>query len=205
MKKIIIPIIAAVFTLSACNSAQRPESFETGEQGAAPAVTQSRAPKATATARTSLTQDEENAEPVEKKQASSAKPGWEIVREYSYDMNGDGMEDVISLYTSAMREEGEFMWDDTHSWCLEVKTDDGYYPLYLTDASRSIIYFSVGEQYGQTQKPVVYLYDTSGAGLALTQFTFEGDGFVRRPLYDSQEAVKDGINLMYSSVPEYRG
>ena len=209
MRKLIVPVLAAALTLCACNNTQKPESFEDVQSSPDTARTaesrQTRQAQSTATPVPALTEDEMSVEPVVKKETSSAKPEWEVVREYSYDMNGDGNPDRISLYTSAIREEGVFLWDDTHSWCLEVKTgEDSYYPLYTVDASRSVVYFSVGEQQsGDTIKPVVYLYDTSGTNVTLEQFTFEGDGFVKRSLYDSKTAVKDGVNIMYSSIPQY--
>lgn len=198
-----------VFNAGCTKEETKPESFESTDSSKTEALEKETLPVKTKKPEQTpkaLTDEEETAEPVEAKSETSAAEGWETVREYTADMDADGADDVISLYTSAMREDGEFMWDDSHSWLLEIKTGDGkYYPLYKTDNSHGSVYFSVGEEYGDKVVPLVYMYRASGAGTALEKFTFENGGYIKRTLYDSDSDSGQGINIRYSSMEQYRG
>lgn len=210
MKKtsLFLSMLLCASMLAGCaQNKEKPDSFETAAPGKH--TTSAQETIAAATPKTprksALTAEEQEAKPVRQTSQTSVPDGWEIVREYTADLNGDGQEDVISLYTSAIKEDGEFLWDDSHGWLLEIKTaEDQYYPLYQTANGRSTVYFSVGEEYGEETTPLVYVYRTSGAGVIFEKYTFQNGNYIRRTVYDSEKDSENGINLFYSSMEGYR-
>ncbi len=102
-----------------------------------------------------------------------------------YDINMDGEDESISLLTDAkIDKKGHYMWDDSNSWCLVVKSKDGLYLLY-DEHIHGDLDIHVSEYYNEdgTITPVIRLDVSSGAGFDITEYRFEGEGFSKKVVY----------------------
>lgn len=115
-----------------------------------------------------------------------------IVSDYTGDLDGDGTEDIITLYTSAQKEAGEILWDDMQKWCLIAQVNGDAYELYCGNVSIGEISYNVYEN--TDGKLVISVTEESTATYTLTQYEFTDNGFEKNVIIDDQ-----GINLMTSS------
>lgn len=122
---------------------------------------------------------------------------WPMIDIYEWDINSDGKEDTISLYTSAEKEGDEILWDDSQKWVLEVKTDEGYYILLNQNISNGRVYFDFDEV--EDGSYVITLYISSTLGMNIKQYTYNKTGFVETQIYQS-----NSINNLHSGIPTYR-
>lgn len=127
--------------------------------------------------------------------------------EYVTDLDLDGKDDKITLYTDAELTEDGYARDDGNKWALVV-TDGaggGYYELFNEYVQLGNVYFQVAD-YFKDGKPVptITFYETTGAGLNIMNFTYESEkGFLKQIIYDSSKNSDSGINLKYSTIPVY--
>ncbi len=57
-----------------------------------------------------------------------------LLVQHNIDMNKDGKEEKIEMYTSAPKNsDGNIMWDDMNKWLLQVTKDENVYKLYEGD------------------------------------------------------------------------
>lgn len=136
---------------------------------------------------------------VGKSNVSAASEGtWSTVDSCNYDISGDGVNDTVTLYTSAESDDMGILWDDTQQWILEVSDGgNGYYTLLDTSVSNGSVYYQVNELNDGTRTIVVYI--TTGAGTEISEYIFGKAGFTEKEVYSSS-----GINTVHSSIPWYK-
>lgn len=128
-----------------------------------------------------------------------------VSNEYVTDMNYDGVDDKILLYTDAEPSVDGFNKNDGNVWSLVVTdgADQQNYILFRDYVQLGNVYFQVAD-YFKDGKPVpkITFYESTGAGLRIMNFTYSGNkGFLMENIYDSSEKSESGINLKYSSIP----
>ncbi len=129
--------------------------------------------------------------------SAAGEGAWSTVDSCNYDITGDGVNDLITLYTSAESDDKGILWDDSQSWILEVSDgESGYYTILNTQISNGSVYYEVSELSGGERSIIVYI--TSGAGTDITQYVFGRSGFEETNVYSA-----DGINRVHSSIPWY--
>lgn len=149
-----------------------------------------------------------NTEKETKKISTSSAPKdvgkWEPMGRYSFDITGDGEDDIITLYASVMRDEkGELMWDDTQEWVLQAETAEGVYDLY-DERLHGNAYLSVAEFYNEdADKKVVTLIVTGNSLNEVREYRFGDNVFEETIAYTTDDNASEGINALYSSIPAY--
>lgn len=104
-----------------------------------------------------------------------------------YDINGDGAEEEILLLTSAKKDsDGEYVWDDSQSWALIVKTDDGVYPLFEEHAHGKLKLY-VSERYDNNGdiRPIIRLEASSSSEFSIKEYSYNGEDFEKKVVYDA--------------------
>lgn len=136
---------------------------------------------------------------VGKSNVSAASEGtWSTVDSYNYDITGDGVNDTITLYTSAESDDMGILWNDSQQWILEVSDGgNGYYTLVDTQVSNGSVYYQVNELSGGERSIIVYI--TTGAGTQISEYVFGKAGFTETKIHSST-----GINTLHSSIPWYK-
>lgn len=182
-----IKILAAVLLLTClagCNGKEVPTNTPT----AAPAP-----PVVTQTPETRIETEKINAVPA----------GWTVIGEMEYAITAEDAVDTITLSTSAIREEGELMLDDSQEWLLSVDTANGIYPLYRGH-THGTPYMEFSEFYvGDEAIPVITLYVFSSAGTQVQQYHWRDGAFYETTIYTSDDEADGGINRIYSTIPAY--
>ncbi len=112
-----------------------------------------------------------------------------VVDEYTGDLDGDGEEDSIAIYTSAMEEDGELMFDDMNTWCVIATIGGDAYDLFCDDVSIGEVSYNVYEN--AEGKLIISVIEQSTAKYTITQYSVETDGLVKTQVIDEQ-----GINMM---------
>lgn len=131
---------------------------------------------------------------ISKTENSAAKEGWTEL-ERTQVPNGHG---EVALYTSAQKEGGELMWDDSQHWLLEYSDGSGgYYPLVSKYISHGSVYYDVFED--ENGEWLINAYTMSGAGTAVTQYSLGENVFEEKTIYDS-----GSVNKITSTIPSYR-
>ncbi|HOA79721.1 MAG TPA: hypothetical protein PKK61_01470 [Defluviitaleaceae bacterium] len=121
------------------------------------------------------------------------------LREYSIDLDSDGEEEKIQLYTSTARDEsGELLWDDNQNWLLLIEDGNEYYPLFESPVQLGMVYFNVF--YDSNELAKVSLILSAGASMKITNYYYDEElgGYIVDNIYE-----EDSINAMYSSIPYY--
>ncbi|MFY9174518.1 MAG: hypothetical protein WAO24_04135 [Peptococcia bacterium] len=124
---------------------------------------------------------------------------WTELAHSSLDLDLDGQEDVIALYTAAERDNnGELMWDDGQNWLLLIKSGENYYPLLNEYVQLGSVYFSAFTDL--EEQPKVFVLINTGAGIIAKEYAYEAEkqGFREKLVYQAE-----GINLLGSSFPAY--
>ena len=130
--------------------------------------------------------------------SAAAEGTWTTVDSCNYDITGDGMNNAITLYTSAESDDKGIMWDDSQNWILEISDGaNGYYTLLNERVSGGAVYYDVNEMESGDRSVTVYV--TSGAGTDITEYVFGGAGFTEKQVYSAGV-----INKVHSSIPWYR-
>lgn len=127
---------------------------------------------------------------------SAVESTWSKIDECETDLNGDGNNEKIGLYTSAETDSGEILWNDSQKWVLEVKLDGEYYILLNQNISNGRVYFDVDELNDGTG--VITVYNVSAAGTSIKQYSSSKTGFVEKTLYTAE-----AVNKKHSGIPEY--
>lgn len=194
MKKLIVPLIlAAVLMMSACSGDNDPSATLASNGTQSIQSTQKPSEKP-------LSDQEEKAELIKKSDKSVIEDSWSVLSEYDFEL--DGKEAKVTLASEAQRDsDGIIMWDDSQRWVLEVLTGEDIYTLFDGRVSLGNVYFDVIERYSDSGDalPAVIMYSISGANTEISEFTYGEKGFVKKGVYE-----ENGINRMYSSMPEYR-
>ncbi|MDD2421695.1 MAG: hypothetical protein PHU78_06105 [Heliobacteriaceae bacterium] len=126
---------------------------------------------------------------------------WTMLSEVYVDLNLDGKEEHLGLFTTAERDKkGNMMWDDGQKWLLVVQDEQKFYPLFSEYVQLGSVYFNVAA-YGEKEPPKVTVIVSTGSDLKLTNYSYakDKDGYQEEPLYDSK-----AINRIFTSLPEYK-
>ena len=118
---------------------------------------------------------------------------------FTLDLDGDGVDENIELYTAAERhEDGSIIWDDGQNWLLHIVDENTYYPLFQQYVQIGEVYYSVW--FEDDEMPIISVLVKTGAGMKLVNYTYVNaeKGYKSEPIYDT-----GGINLMFSSFPAY--
>lgn len=118
-----------------------------------------------------------------------------LISTYSYDMNKDGSDDEINLYTSSLKDDsGNIMWDDGQYFILEVVSEGMSYELFNEYVQIGRVYFAVND----SDHTGIVLTVSTYSGFRFEYFSYnpEEDGFEKEVIYSS-----DDLNIMYTSMP----
>lgn len=145
------------------------------------------------------TEKEENSVFIGKSSESGAGSGtWTTVDSANYDITGDGVNDTITLYTSAESDSSGIMWDDRQQWVLEVSDGTGgYYTLASESISNGYLYYETAER--TDGKRSVIVYESTGSGTNIKEYIFSRAGFEESAVYNS-----NSMNKVHSSIPTYK-
>lgn len=143
---------------------------------------------------------------IKQSEKSKISSSWSKIGSYGYDINEDGVEDNIHLYTSAKTaSNGEIIWDDGQEWVLEVTDGINTYTLFDEYIQLGNVYFEVMDYYDADGKevPTIVLVKSSSASFSVTKFTFDTkqNAFVKNDVINSDKESSGGINQRYSSFP----
>lgn len=128
--------------------------------------------------------------------------GLTLVSSVDCSLISDKTFETVSLYTSAAKENGRFVWDDHARWVLEITSDTGnIYTLYDTEVSNGSIYFDIIEV--ESQK-FILLRNISTAANYTKAFTFEDGKLYETNEPDLNELKNTTVNLIFTSIPKYR-
>lgn len=122
-----------------------------------------------------------------------------LLDDFTLDIDKDGSEEKIELYTAAERDKnGEIMWDDGQNWLLVVVDGNEYYPLLNQYVQLGVVYFTVWEDEDKLQITVII---NTGANQNIANYTYnkEKNVFTEELIFDT-----GGVNAMYSSIPWYQ-
>lgn len=94
------------------------------------------------------------------------------LNEFSFDLDGDGVEEIVELHTAAERaENGEMAWDDGQNWLLVVVDDNDYYPLLQQYVQLGTVYFTVTED--NDGNSTITIIVNTGVGLKIMSFSYD--------------------------------
>lgn len=122
------------------------------------------------------------------------------LNEFTYDLDSDGSEEKIELYTAAGRDgNGEMMWNDGQNWLLMVRDGEKAYPVLSEYVQLGSVYFSISNN-PEGESANINIIINTGAGLVLRSYTFSKNrgGFVGGTVYKSKDT-----NFIHSSIPGY--
>lgn len=125
----------------------------------------------------------------------------------AYDINSDGIEENISLYIGAETDKnGILMLEDSNRWIFEVNDGISSYTLFDSNISHGSLYAEISEYYGADggEIPVLSLIKSTGAGLNITNYTYnkDGGGFLKSEIFSTDTLSPNGVNRISSSLPE---
>lgn len=180
MKKLIL-LIGIVIMLSACSNEVVPTIATT-----TPSPTEN-----ITTAKTEITP-----------QPVFVADGLNLVKTVDCSLLSSSSMDTVNLYTTSSKENGKFLWDDHARWILEVFAETGeHFILYDLEVSNGSIYFDVLEI---DEKPYIFLRNISTASDYTKVFSFENGKVYETDEIDLNNLTDEVINLIYTSVPNYR-
>jgi len=110
------------------------------------------------------------------------------------DLNGDGKDEIIELYTTAQRDSsGEVLWDDGQKWFLIVKDKNKEYVLF-----DEYVQLGVLDYWIFTSKDECYMVtlQTGSAVFKLSEYSYvdQKDAFVKKDMYNPEF-----LNVVYGS------
>lgn len=120
--------------------------------------------------------------------------------EFSVDLDLDGEEEKIELYTAAERNEnGDMVWDDGQKWLLVIQDGDVYYSLLDEYVQLGQVYFNVS-YYNNESVPTITVITDTGANFKLVNYVYDKEqkGYRAELAYDSKD-----INHIFTSIPSY--
>lgn len=131
---------------------------------------------------------------IKKSEKSGAESSWTKV-DQSYNTPGLG---TITLYTSAQKEDGEILWDDSQKWLVEVSDGNGgYYTLYDQYVTNGSVYYDISEK--ESGEKLINVYTMTSAGTTIMQYTYSDEKFTEKTVYNS-----GSVNRMFATFPSYR-
>lgn len=118
-----------------------------------------------------------------------------LLDSYEFDIDGNGNYEIISLYTTAEKDEnGEVIWDDGQNWKLLVEGIDKDYILFDDYVQLGSIKF-----YSYTSEDDFYIttIQTGTANLKLTEYHFnkQDNNFISKVKFEA----KNNVDMLYSS------
>lgn len=129
--------------------------------------------------------------------SAAAEGTWSVVSSYKGDVDGDGQEDKLTIYTSAEKIDNEIVWDDGQNWILEVAdADGGYYTLINQYVNNGSVYAEVSENANHEQ--TISVIAAGGMGFSVRRYNHSSSGFVEKIACEDKSA-----NVVYSSIPYY--
>lgn len=140
--------------------------------------------------------EDETGKYIGKSESTAVESTWSKIDGCEADINGDGGDETIGLYTSAETESGEILWNDSQKWALEVKINGEYYILLNQNISNGRVYFDIDELKDGTK--AITVYSVSSSGTAIKQYSYSKTGFVEKVLYNSELT-----NKIHSGIPAY--
>ncbi|MDR7855366.1 hypothetical protein [Tissierella sp.] len=118
-----------------------------------------------------------------------------LLDSYIFDIDGDGTEETISLYTAAEKDsKGEIMWDDGQNWKLLVEGVDKDYVLFDDYVQLGTIKFHV---YTSDDDFYVSTIQTGTASLKFTEYSFDKEtkNFISNVKFETT----GNVNMLHSS------
>ena len=155
----------------------------------------------------------ENSENYEVKPVGNNPPadteGFTPMGRYEFDVDGDGNQDTVTLYTSAQRDmKGDMMWDDSQTWVLQADCgENSVYDLY-NNRIGGMVYMNVADYYnsGEEEK-VITLIISSNTFHEIREYryddTLDGACFGETTVFTTDDIANEGIGNLYSSIPDY--
>ncbi len=142
-------------------------------------------------------EEEKEEEPeIIKATGSSAEPGtWTLLDSYSYDLDKDGTDEAVNLYTSSLKDEkGNMMWDDGQYFLLEMVDGGIAFELFNEYVQIGRVYFAVNDD----DTTGIILLVSTFAGIRLESFTYVPDetAFEHKQVFGSGD-----LNIVYNSMP----
>lgn len=131
-----------------------------------------------------------------KSTSSAVEDTWSKIDSYKCDINSNGEDENIALYTSAESDNGEILWNDSQKWVLEVKSGDSYYILMNQNVSNGRVYFDVDETSDGTY--AITVYTVSASGMNIKQYTYSKTGFIEKQIYSA-----GSVGKVHSGIPAY--
>jgi hypothetical protein len=118
-----------------------------------------------------------------------------LLDSYSYDIDKDGTDEEIKLYTAAQKDEnGIMMWDDGQTFILDVDDGTVSYELFNEYVQIGRVYFAVegGEKTG------IILTVSTYAGIRMDYYGYSSDdtAFIKKTMFGT-----DDLNIVFSSFP----
>ena len=131
---------------------------------------------------------------ISKTDKSAVDESWSVVENTSNTTDNG----ALTLYTSAQKEGGEFIWDDSQKWVVEISDGNGgYYTLYDQLVSNGNVYYEIVQK--ENGDKIINVYTMSGAGTTIKQYTRTDTGYTEKTVYNSGV-----VNRLFSTVPIYR-
>ncbi|MCX7714568.1 MAG: hypothetical protein N2171_02420 [Clostridia bacterium] len=142
---------------------------------------------------------------IEPAATSAVSDGWTQVSTYSCDIDEDGQDEIISLYTSAGKDKkGKILWDDGQNWVLEMHDGNEYYTLFSGYVQLGNLYFEVSDYYKDSgTTPVVTLIESESANFKVINYMYDvkEKHYTQKIVFDSASDASGGINRKFSSIP----
>lgn len=118
-----------------------------------------------------------------------------LLDSYEYDITGDGVEEVISMYVNAEQgSDGEIYWDDGQDWLFLVQGQEEDYILFNDYVQIGTINFHI---YELDDDLYITTIQSGTANLDITEYKFDRDSkeFISTLKYGTQ----GNVNMLHSS------
>lgn len=119
---------------------------------------------------------------IEKNSQSGVQPDWTLVNKAPVTIGGNTA--TVFLYTSAEKDEdGNYIWDDSNSWVLEVESKNEYYTLLNKRVQLGSVNFLSGDN--ESGESVITVIVNTTTGLTVEKYTYNGNSFEGETVYNS--------------------
>jgi hypothetical protein len=121
-----------------------------------------------------------------------------LYKKKTFDIDGDGEEEIIELYVNVgIMENGSFAWDDGQKWLLVVKDGEITYPLFDDYIQLGSLDFSTTTFDG---KPGIVMHMTQHSNITIQKFTYDKTekGYQKETFYK-----KENMNDQYNQPASY--
>jgi len=118
-----------------------------------------------------------------------------LLDSYSFDIDGNGSEEIISMYVDAHQEpNGEIHWDDGQNWLLLVEEQDQNYILFNDYIQLGTLRFHI---YTEDDDFHITTIQSTTANLQITEYKFDKESkeFISTPKYRTE----GNVNMLHSS------